>query len=71
MAQKSNTIKCKWCDWETTIWARLKNGKPQSGWMRLYEHIIREHEEHGTEAENLIADFKGGCNENLDDTCFE
>jgi len=38
-------IKCRFCGWETTAWAKNKKGKPRHGYDRLMRHVELHHPE--------------------------
>lgn len=50
-------ICCKYCDWETRAIMRSKKGKVFRGWLKLADHIMREHPEYEDVAKRLIEDY--------------
>lgn len=53
-------LKCKFCSWETPEFFRRSDGKLQSGYSRLEDHVLEAHPaEHDAIIRELDAEFEG------------
>ena len=49
-------LHCKYCDYKCSLWSQGLN-YPHRNWIRMADHIKREHPEYADEADALVADY--------------